>query len=52
VKKINNSEMPFAQRENIQSFCDAVGSRLRIASLSVSPAVASALRCATLCVFS
>ena len=24
VKKINNSEMPFAQRENIQSFCDAV----------------------------
>ena len=24
VKKINSSEMPFAQRENIQSFCDAV----------------------------
>eukprot|EP00802_Teleaulax_amphioxeia_P010398 Tamp_10426.p1 GENE.Tamp_10426~~Tamp_10426.p1 ORF type:complete len:343 (+),score=107.66 Tamp_10426:204-1232(+) len=24
VKKVNNSEMPFAQRENIQSFCDAV----------------------------
>ena len=24
VKKINSSEMPFAQREKIQSFCDAV----------------------------
>ena len=24
VKKINSSEMPFAQRENIQAFCDAV----------------------------
>ena len=26
VRKINQSEMPFAQRENIQSFCDAVNS--------------------------
>ena len=24
VRKINSSTMPFAQRENIQSFCDAV----------------------------